>query len=77
MNAQGSTSRHLTERQVQILRLVRAGLTNRQIARTLGISEGTVRKHLENVHGRLGVHSRVAAVYTAFTPPADAEVAVL
>ncbi|HLS40971.1 MAG TPA: LuxR C-terminal-related transcriptional regulator [Ornithinicoccus sp.] len=76
MDEQSDTDR-LTTRQVQILRLVRAGLTNRQIARTLGISEGTVRKHLENVHGRLGVHSRVAAVYAAFTSPADAGAAVL
>lgn len=75
MDEQSDTDR-LTTRQVQILRLVRAGLTNRQIARTLGISEGTVRKHLENVHGRLGVHSRVAAVYAAFTSPADAGAAV-
>lgn len=76
MDEQSDTDR-LTTRQVQILRLVRAGLTNRQIARTLGISEGTVRKHLENVQGRLGVHSRVAAVYAAFTSPADAGAAVL
>jgi hypothetical protein len=32
----------------------------------LGISEGTVRKHLENIYGRLGVSSRTAAVTRAF-----------
>jgi DNA-binding NarL/FixJ family response regulator len=48
------------------LRLVAAGHTNRQIARPLGISEGTVRKHLENIYARLQVSSRTAAVTRAF-----------
>jgi DNA-binding NarL/FixJ family response regulator len=38
-----------------------AGHTNTQIARRLGVTEGTVRKHLENIYGRLGVSSRTAA----------------
>lgn len=52
----------LTSRQVQILDLVRAGLTNRQIARRTGLSEGTVRTHLNNIYARLDVSSRTAAV---------------
>jgi DNA-binding CsgD family transcriptional regulator len=56
----------LTARQWDLLRLVAAGHTNTQIGRRLGISEGTVRKHLENIYGRLGVSSRTAAVTTAF-----------
>lgn len=52
----------LTSRQVQILALVGDGDTNAQIARQLGVSEGTVRKHLENAYARLGVTNRVAAV---------------
>jgi DNA-binding CsgD family transcriptional regulator len=51
----------LTSRQVQLLRLVGDGLTNRQIARRLDRSEGTVRRHLENIFDRLGVTSRTAA----------------
>jgi DNA-binding CsgD family transcriptional regulator len=39
----------LTRRQWELLRLVAAGHTNAQIARRLGLSEGTVRKHLENI----------------------------
>ena len=51
----------LTPRQSQLLELVADGLTNRQIAKQLGLSEGTVRRHLENSFERLGVRSRAAA----------------
>jgi DNA-binding CsgD family transcriptional regulator len=56
----------LTPRQNELLRLLAAGHTNSQIARRLGISEGTVRTHLENIYQRLGVSSRTAAVTRAF-----------
>ena len=56
----------LTPRHWDLLRLVAAGHTNAQIARRLGISEGTVGTHLENVYGRLNVSSRTAAVTRAF-----------
>jgi DNA-binding NarL/FixJ family response regulator len=56
----------LTPRQTDLLRLVAAGHTNTQIARRLGISEATVRTHLENIYGRLQVSSRTAAVTRAF-----------
>ena len=56
----------LTPRQKHLLRLVAAGHTNTQIARRLGITEGTVRTHLENIYERLGVSSRTAAVTRAF-----------
>jgi len=56
----------LTPRQNELLRLLAAGHTNSQIARRLGISEGTVRTHLENIYGKLGVSSRTAAVTRAF-----------
>ena len=51
----------LTARQSEIVRCLAAGLTNQQIARRLGISVGTVRKHVENVYTALGVTNRVAA----------------
>jgi DNA-binding CsgD family transcriptional regulator len=56
----------LTSRQRDLLRLLAAGHTNSQIARRLGISEGTVRTHLENIYERLNVSSRTAAVSRAF-----------
>jgi DNA-binding CsgD family transcriptional regulator len=55
----------LTPRQKDLLRLLSAGYTNTQIARLLGISEGTVRTHLENIYTRLSVSSRTAAVTRA------------
>jgi len=53
---------HLTPRQWEVLRRVATGAGNVQIARDLGLSEATVRKHLENVFVRLGVQSRTEAV---------------
>ena len=52
----------LTTRQLELLRAVARGDSNRQIARHLGITEGTVRKHLEHIYRRLGVQSRTQAV---------------
>jgi DNA-binding CsgD family transcriptional regulator len=53
---------NLTPRQWEVLRQVAKGASNTQIARALGVSEATVRKHLENVFLRLGVQSRTEAV---------------
>jgi DNA-binding CsgD family transcriptional regulator len=57
----------LTAREREVLRLVAAGLTNSQIAATLFIATGTVRKHLDNVYARFGVGSRAAAVAMGLT----------
>jgi DNA-binding NarL/FixJ family response regulator len=56
----------LTPRQWELLSLVAAGHGNAQIARRLGLSPGTVRKHLENIYSRLGVSPRTAALARAF-----------
>jgi len=61
----------LTPRQKDLLRLVAVGHTNTQIARRLGIAEGTVRTHLENIYEKLGVSSRAAAVTRAFSDRAE------
>lgn len=52
----------LTTREAEILDLVAKGMSNAQIANALVVSPLTVRRHLENVFGKLGVHSRSAAV---------------
>jgi DNA-binding NarL/FixJ family response regulator len=59
----------LTPRQWELMRLIAAGMTNRQIATRLSISEGTVRTHCENIFRQLQVNNRVAAVAKAL--PAD------
>jgi len=51
----------LTEREVEILRWVSRGKTNREIAALLVVSPHTVRKHLEHAYEKLGVHTRTAA----------------
>ena len=55
----------LTPRQTELLSRVARGDTNRQAARDLGVSEGTVRKHLEKIYARLDVHSRTEALARA------------
>lgn len=52
----------LTDREREVLMLVREGKTNSQIARELWIAHGTVRKHLEHIYRKLGVQSRTAAL---------------
>jgi DNA-binding CsgD family transcriptional regulator len=56
--AQGEAAPHLTERELEIARLVIAGMSNPQIAQQLGIRPRTVGTHLENVYRRLGIGSR-------------------
>jgi len=55
----------LTQRELQVLALLSQGLTNREIARSLYVSESTVRAHLRTVTQKLGVHNRVHAVARA------------
>jgi DNA-binding NarL/FixJ family response regulator len=52
----------LTSREAEVLRCVRDGCSNIQVARRLGVTEATVEKHLENVFARIGAHSRVQAL---------------
>jgi DNA-binding CsgD family transcriptional regulator len=52
----------LTSRESEIVDLLTAGKTNAEIGESLWIAPGTVRKHLQHVYEKLGVHSRTAAV---------------
>jgi DNA-binding CsgD family transcriptional regulator len=56
----------LTRRQIEVLRLVAAGKSNREIAASLVISEHTVARHVQNIFATLGVSSRTAASAFAF-----------
>jgi DNA-binding CsgD family transcriptional regulator len=56
----------LTARELEVLRLVAAGRTNREIASALTISEHTVARHIQNIFAKLGVTSRTAASAFAF-----------
>ncbi len=54
----GSTRVELTGRETEVLRLVREGLANKEIARHLGLSERTVQAHLTSAFARIGVADR-------------------
>jgi ATP/maltotriose-dependent transcriptional regulator MalT len=55
----------MTGREAEVLTLVAEGLSNREIAERLVVSEHTVHRHLANIYARLGVSSRAAAVALA------------
>ena len=55
----------LSEREIEVLRLVTAGLSNREIARKLFISPGTAKTHIHNLCGKLGVRNRIEAAVRA------------
>jgi DNA-binding CsgD family transcriptional regulator len=61
-----SASRGLTAREVEVLRLIASGMTNRRIAAELRISEKTVARHVSNIYTKLDVSSRAAATAYAF-----------
>jgi DNA-binding NarL/FixJ family response regulator len=61
----GRDTAQLTEREREVLLLVRDGLANKQIARRLGIAERTVKAHLTSVFQRLGVTDRTQAALWA------------
>ena len=55
----------LSERELEVLRLVAQGLTNREVSHRLVVSIATVKKHMENIHGKLYVNNRTQAVARA------------
>jgi len=61
----GSLRGSLTAREVEILRLVAKGLTNRQIAQTLSVARNTARNHVQNIITKLGVSDRTQAAVLA------------
>jgi len=55
----------LTDREMEVLRLVAKGMNNRDIAKELYISENTVKNHIRNILEKLHLHSRMEAVVYA------------
>ncbi len=56
----------LTPRETEILRLMAAGFSNKEIANSLRVAEGTVKNHVSNILSKMGVRDRTRAVLKAF-----------
>ena len=57
----------LTTRERQIMLVLAEGLTNKEIARRLRLTEGTVKVHLHNIYQKLGISNRTALAIQAHT----------
>jgi LuxR family maltose regulon positive regulatory protein len=55
----------LSDRELEVLRLLAAGKSNQEIADALILAVGTVKKHLNNIFGKLGVESRTQCIVRA------------
>lgn len=58
---------HLTDREIEVLKLIAAGLDTRVIADGLSISHRTVRKHIENILAKMNAANRAHMVALAFS----------
>nr|MDQ3307097.1 response regulator transcription factor [Actinomycetota bacterium] len=64
-NRSGPVAPRLTDRELEVLKLVARGLSNKDIAGSLFISENTVKNHVRNILEKLQLHSRMEAVLYA------------
>jgi DNA-binding NarL/FixJ family response regulator len=62
----GNREHVLTDRELEVLRLVARGKSNKEIARALYVSERTIDRHVSNIFTKLDVHSRAAATAFAY-----------
>lgn len=65
MRRAASPEPRMTEREVEVLELLADGLGNRELAKTLFVSEATVKSHLSHIYTKLGVDTRAGAVAAA------------
>jgi ATP/maltotriose-dependent transcriptional regulator MalT len=65
LGALGGTETSLSPREAEVFRLMRLGMSNREIASSLFISEATVKVHAHHIYGKLGVRTRTEAVLKA------------
>ena len=63
--AQAGLVETVSERELEVLRLIAGGYSNVQIAKQLFITEGTVKRHITNLYGKLGVQTRTQAIAKA------------
>ena len=63
----------LTNRELEIADLIAQAMSNKDIARALGIAEGTVKACLHNIYGKLGVHTRVQLAVLMITTDRECE----
>lgn len=61
------TSEHLTDRELNIIKLVAKGFSNKQIASQMYVTESTIKFHLQNASKKLGTHGRAEIVHRAMT----------
>ena len=67
LDVEEPTESELSQREMQILRLVARGVGNKEVANTLHLSETTIKRNLSNVYDKLGVHTRGEAVSKAIS----------
>ena len=57
-----TTPENLSKRELEVMSLIEAGLTNRQIAQRIIVETGTVKRHVHNILGKLNARNRTEAV---------------
>ncbi|KRM89972.1 response regulator transcription factor [Liquorilactobacillus cacaonum] len=65
VNMVSAENNPLSARELEVLKIAESGITTRQIAQQLFLSEGTVRNYLSAIFSKLGVHSRIEAIQIA------------